>query len=391
MTSRLCTTWHVVVAYSGPVIAFLVGICCKKIVRNILLLCVVIASAFNYVVIFLYVDYANVKLVNPRSTWNFQSLLPLVFNSTSSATETPPPPQFTYVGRNGSSIFSRIFRFDENGSELGSQFLIETGDLTCFREGTNWIETNRTVGINCHCKPSWYGPSCSIPGIVQRSATQWSKDGLTLRRTSRRIVNAFPLSFEFDMLELRLAELGDVVDIFLILESNYTAYGMPKKLNLLERLHNGTYSDFHFKIVYVLLDFFPPDARKDGWIVDGLSRNHIGTHGLPRIRGLRTDDLFVLTDADEISCREALTFLKWHDGYSEPVLIKYEWYVYGFFWSSQTAEGELRYHELPTVVTVGMVTFIFRNQVYFIRNAISFMEKHKPDVKVSLLFIRCPV
>jgi len=64
------------------------------------------------------------------------------------------------------------------------------------------------------------------------------------------------------MLDLRLAELGDLVDVFLILESNYTAYGTPKKLHLLERLLNGTYSDFHFKIVYVLLDFFPPDARK---------------------------------------------------------------------------------------------------------------------------------
>ncbi len=54
--------------------------------------------------------------------------------------------------------------------------------------------------------------------------------------------------------------------------------------------------------------------------------------GLPKIQGLRDDDLFLLLDADELPSREVLLFLKLYDGYTEPVRFGFRWTVFGFFW-----------------------------------------------------------
>jgi beta-1,4-mannosyl-glycoprotein beta-1,4-N-acetylglucosaminyltransferase len=94
-------------------------------------------------------------------------------------------------------------------------------------------------------------------------------------RLPRRIINAFPFNIEFDLLDVRLQEIGDVVDVFLILESNYTAYGRSKPLYLLDRLRNDSYAAYAKKIVHVFLDYFPVEAYSNGWIVDDLLRNYI--------------------------------------------------------------------------------------------------------------------
>lgn len=58
--------------------------------------------------------------------------------------------------------------------------------------------------------------------------------------------------------------------------------------------------------------------------------------GLPKIHGLRDDDLFLLLDADELPSREVLLFLKLYDGYTEPVRFGFRWTVFGFFWLKAT-------------------------------------------------------
>ena len=238
----------------------------------------------------------------------------------------------------------------------------------------------------CPCKSDWYGPACSIPGFIQRSTTPWSKDSLRLRAVPRRIINAFPFNIEFDMAEMRFAELVDVVDVFLILESNYTAYGRPKPLWLLERMRRGTYPSVAGKAVHVFLDHFPAEAHRDGWLADALHRNYLGTGGLQRIAGLRSDDLIVLTDADELPCRQLLSFLKWHDGYSEPVLVTYRWSVFGFFWGNPGRNGLMKVQQLPAVVTVAMAIYVFRYQIYLIRfrNALHYTKQHAFDVQVPV-------
>lgn len=83
------------------------------------------------------------------------------------------------------------------------------------------------------------------------------------------------MNVEFEMLEIRLHELGDIVDVFLILESNYTAYGDPKSLRLRDELASGKHAKYASKIVYVLLDYFPAEGRTNGWIIMDLLREHL--------------------------------------------------------------------------------------------------------------------
>lgn len=113
--------------------------------------------------------------------------------------------------------------------------------IPCLIEGSTLLDdvllTSQPPSANhkrCSCRKRWSGPACSIPDIVRKS--DYSDDyPLSLRENPRRIINAFPFNGEFDLLDIRLSEIGDLVDVFLVLESNYTSHGDPKRLELRER------------------------------------------------------------------------------------------------------------------------------------------------------------
>jgi len=206
-----------------------------------------------------------------------------------------------------------LFRLQAADASTARRALRRVGNRTCFVEGLdekNGVPRVPTVD-SCSCKADWFGSACSLPGFISRSTTPWSKDALRLRSRPRRVIYAFPFNIEFDMVQLRFTELADVVDVFLILESNYTAYGQPRPLRLLDWLRNGSFpQEVVAKVIHIFLDYFPAKARKDGWVADALHRNYLGSHGLRRLGDLRADDLLVLTDADELPRRQLLSFLR---------------------------------------------------------------------------------
>ena len=140
------------------------------------------------------------------------------------------------------------------------------------------------------------------------------------------------------------------------------------------------------KVVHVFLDYFPAAGYADGWVADALARNFLGSHGLPRLDGLRADDLLILNDADELPRRELVSFLRWHDGFTEPVTIAYRWSVFGFFWGVPASDGVIETQRIPAVTTVAMVARVFRYQLYEIRTATRFMSQrqHAFDVQVRV-------
>lgn len=75
------------------------------------------------------------------------------------------------------------------------------------------------------------------------------------------------------------------------------------------------------KILYVFLDHFPDGGRQDGWIADDYLRTFLTHNGLSRVVGARSDDVFVINDADEIPALDGLLFLKLFDGWTEPFAI----------------------------------------------------------------------
>lgn len=52
----------------------------------------------------------------------------------------------------------------------------------------------------------------------------------------RRIIYSFPFNHEFEMLEAIFNETGDLIDKYVVLESNYSAFGEQKPRRLYEKL-----------------------------------------------------------------------------------------------------------------------------------------------------------
>ncbi|XP_047220390.1 beta-1,4-mannosyl-glycoprotein 4-beta-N-acetylglucosaminyltransferase isoform X3 [Girardinichthys multiradiatus] len=185
--------------------------------------------------------------------------------------------------------------------------------------------------VKCVCRPGWHGPYCGVPTMVYHSNLP-TKERLTPRETPRRVINAININHEFDLLHARFHELSQAVDLFLVCESNFTAYGEKRPLSFLRLLLNGTYNYIRHKILYIFLDHFPDGGRQDGWIADDYLRTFLTHNGLSRVKGARSDDVFVINDADEIPAQEGLLFLKLFDGWTEPFAIHMRKSLYGFFW-----------------------------------------------------------
>uniref|UniRef100_A0A8D2QCX8 Beta-1,4-mannosyl-glycoprotein 4-beta-N-acetylglucosaminyltransferase n=1 Tax=Zonotrichia albicollis TaxID=44394 RepID=A0A8D2QCX8_ZONAL len=169
----------------------------------------------------------------------------------------------------------------------------------------------------------------------------------------RRVINAINVNHEFDLLDVRFHELGDVVDAFVVCESNFTAYGEPRPLKFREMLLNGSFDYIRHKVLYVFLDHFPPGGRQDGWIADDYLRTFLTRDGISRLRNLRPDDVFIIDDADEIPARDGVLFLKLYDGWTEPFAFHMRKSLYGFFWKQP---GTL---EVVSGCTMGMLQAVY--------------------------------
>ncbi|KAI4576127.1 hypothetical protein MJT46_001962 [Ovis ammon polii x Ovis aries] len=210
----------------------------------------------------------------------------------------------------------------------------------------------RRKWVECVCLPGWHGPSCGVPTVVQYSNLP-TKERLVPREVPRRVINAININHEFDLLDVRFHELGDVVDAFVVCESNFTAYGEPRPLKFREMLTNGTFEYIRHKVLYVFLDHFPLGGRQDGWIADDYLRTFLTQDGVSRLRNLRPDDVFIIDDADEIPARDGVLFLKLYDGWTEPFAFHMRKSLYGFFWKQP---GSL---EVVSGCTVDMLQTVY--------------------------------
>jgi len=124
-----------------------------------------------------------------------------------------------------------------------------------------------------------------------------------------KLFDCFVFHNEFDLLEIRLREMGEFVDRFVLVEANQTQRGTEKPYYFQEnRERFSTWAD---KIVDVQVEFpdeLPPalgvyqHRRKKDWERENYQRNCIA-------RALETctgDDLVLLSDVDEIVRAEIL-------------------------------------------------------------------------------------
>ena len=135
----------------------------------------------------------------------------------------------------------------------------------------------------------------------------------------RKIVDVFPFFDEFMLLQLKLEEMADWVDHFVILESTQTFTGRPKPLHFQER--QDEFARFADKIVYVPVEF--PSYVDTPWAREFYQRDA----ALPTLVELcGEDDLVLVTDVDEILRREAI------EGFNKPFAI-FEMPTYAYYFN----------------------------------------------------------
>lgn len=113
---------------------------------------------------------------------------------------------------------------------------------------------------------------------------------------SAEVYDCFPFWKEFEVLKIRLEELYDEVDHFVIVEATKTFTGLPKPLYFAENAH--LYEKYKDKIIHVVVDDFPVEGNpeKDFWIREVYQHNAV----IRGLAGCNPDDIIFLSDLDEI-------------------------------------------------------------------------------------------
>jgi beta-1,4-mannosyl-glycoprotein beta-1,4-N-acetylglucosaminyltransferase len=129
---------------------------------------------------------------------------------------------------------------------------------------------------------------------------------------AERIMNGKPKVFdtllffnEFEILELRLNELFDVVDFFVILESNKTFTGKPKPFYFDE--NQQRFAKYSKKIINIKLEV-PDELKLSAWDMEAYQRDTIFTtlQSLVAKNIVSNTDVIILSDVDEIPSQEAI-------------------------------------------------------------------------------------
>ena len=125
-----------------------------------------------------------------------------------------------------------------------------------------------------------------------------------------KVYDCFTFYNEFELLELRLNSLYDVVDYFVIVEGTKTQSNQPKELNFPKR--KDEFQKFSSKIRYIVFnaDNIPYTGVGD-WSIEVSQRNAIML-GLP---DANPEDLVFISDLDEIPAPDILEriYKNWAD------------------------------------------------------------------------------
>lgn len=118
-----------------------------------------------------------------------------------------------------------------------------------------------------------------------------------------KVYDCFTFFNEFELLELRLNLLNNVVDYFVLVEANKTHKNEIKEFNFEKNKHRFT--EFLSKIIYIKVDDMPEYDSSNEWKLENYQRNCI-------VRGLQNvapEDIIFISDIDEIPKPDVLKLL----------------------------------------------------------------------------------
>jgi len=129
------------------------------------------------------------------------------------------------------------------------------------------------------------------------------------------IIDCFMFFNEFDILEKRLKYLNDIVDKFVLVETDRTFNGELKEFNYEE--NQFKYKEYADKIIHLAystkvenIDFTKKpeglDFNTPQWKLENLQRNHL----IKALEKFDDDDIVIISDVDEIPDKSAIEFAK---------------------------------------------------------------------------------
>ncbi len=166
---------------------------------------------------------------------------------------------------------------------------------------------------------------------VPESGELCALHGWSNASTPPKVYDAFLFSVELDLFEIRLHELWDVVDTFVILEATRSFSGQPRKdmtplsssfLTPTSRL--GWASS---KIKYQLVDDLS-SSPKDPFDNERYLRQRMDT--LLSNAGVQSNDIVIMSDLDEIPTPHTLSLLKQCSDWPSPIHLQMKNYRYSF-------------------------------------------------------------
>ena len=119
----------------------------------------------------------------------------------------------------------------------------------------------------CKCLNGYHGDDCGIPSYIWKTGNNAKllPNIIRRRKVPRRVIYAVPVNHEFELFETRMAMQADVVDVFILHESNYTNSGHPKPRLFFNKFQNdGWLSKYFHKFVYIFQETFPEEGKLNG-------------------------------------------------------------------------------------------------------------------------------
>lgn len=117
-----------------------------------------------------------------------------------------------------------------------------------------------------------------------------------------KVYDCFPFFNELDVLEIRLQELWDVVDIFVLAESNMSHSGKPKEY-IFEN-NKERFAKYLSKIRRVAVEDMP--ETKDSWVREKYQRWSL----IKGLTDVAPEDIIITSDLDEIPRADAIAMIK---------------------------------------------------------------------------------
>ena len=198
--------------------------------------------------------------------------------------------------------------------------------------------------------PHYYAENVPMETLCELHGWQLKKDDNT-----NKVYDAIIFSVELDLLEIRIKELWNVVDKFVILESNATFTGVSKNLTFNE--HKNRFKFAASKIHHVIIDQYELPDGEGPFYNEGKMRTAMDQALVDA--GVKTNDLIIMSDVDEIPRAQTVNIINSCQGVPDNLHLQLRNYMYSFEFyidSSSWRAHIVKYNAGSTSYTHGQIT-----------------------------------